>query len=55
MNGQGLCARGEGSVKAAAPSAETTTPAVISQGSGRAQEGLKLRLSQRYSGWGSKL
>ena len=37
VNGQGSCGRGEGSVKAAAPSAETTTPAVISQGSGRAQ------------------
>ena len=37
MNGQGSCARGEGSVKAATLSAEATTPAVISQGSGRAQ------------------
>ena len=37
VNRQGLCARGEGSVKAAALSTEATTPAVISQGSGRAQ------------------
>ena len=37
MMAQGLCARGEGSVKAAALSAEATTPVVISQGSGRAQ------------------
>ena len=37
VNGQGLCVRGEGSVKAAVLSAEATTPAVISQGSGRAQ------------------
>ena len=34
VNGQGLCAHGEGSVKAAALSAEATTPALISQGSG---------------------
>ena len=34
---QALCARGEGSVKAAALSAEATTQVVISQGSGRAQ------------------
>ena len=37
MMAQALCARGEGSVKAAALSAEVTTQAVISQGSGRAQ------------------
>ena len=37
MMAQALCARGEGSVKAAALSAEATTPTVISQGSGRAQ------------------
>ena len=37
MMAQALCARGEGSVKAAALSAEATTQAVISQGSGRAQ------------------
>ena len=37
MNRQGSCARGGCSVKAAALSAEATTPAVISQGSGRAQ------------------
>ena len=30
VNGQGSCARGEGLVKAAAMSAEATTPAVIS-------------------------
>ena len=34
---QALCPCGEGSVKAAARSAEATTQAVISQGSGRAQ------------------
>ena len=33
----GSCARGEGSVKAAALSAEATTLVVINQGSGRAQ------------------
>ena len=37
VNGQASCARGEGSVKAAALSTEATTPAVISQGLGRAQ------------------
>ena len=37
MNGQGSCVRGEGSVKAVTLSTEATTPAVISQGSGRAQ------------------
>ena len=34
---QALCTRGEGSIKAAALSAEATTQAVISHGSGRAQ------------------
>ena len=37
MMAQALCARGEGSVKAVALSAEATTQAVISQGSGSAQ------------------
>ena len=34
VNGQGLCARGEVSVKEAALSTEATTPALISQGLG---------------------
>ena len=40
----GSCARGEGSVKAAALSAEATTPVVISQGSGRAQSTAQLEV-----------
>ena len=51
----GSCARGEGSVKAAALSAEATTPVVISQGSGRAQATAQSGLRQRYGCWGSKL
>ena len=37
VNGQGSCARGEGSVKAAALAAEATAPAGNSQGSVMAQ------------------
>ena len=63
MMAQALCARGEGSVKAAALSAEATTPAVISQGSGRAQAtaqseiqwlGLEAELGCRLSGHGGR-
>ena len=63
MMAQALCARGEGSVKAAALSAKATTPAVISQGSGRAQAttqseiqwlGLETELACRLSGHGGR-
>ena len=52
----GSCARGEGSVKAAALSAEVTTPVVISQGSGygsvRAQTEVRL-LGLETLNWGA--
>ena len=52
----GSCARGEGSVKAAALSAEATTPVVISQGSdrGTAAGARNPDLGCRHSGHGGR-